>query len=876
MGEVYRARDTKLGRDVAIKVLPDAFAQDRERLARFDREAKTLAALNHPGIAQIYGIEGADGSQALVMELVEGPTLADRIAEGPIPVDEALAIARQIAVALEAAHEQGIIHRDLKPANVKLRPDGTVKVLDFGLAKAMDPAGAMSPGLSQSPTITTPAMTRAGLILGTAAYMSPEQAKGRAADRRSDVWAFGVVLFEMLTGRRAFEAEDVSETLAAVLTRELNWNDLPDALSPAMRRVLRLCLEKDPRQRLQAIGDVRLALEGAFEARDERRAAAERPTLGWRHALVALVALIVTSAATGAAVWVLTRPAPRPTSRFVIATSRTEPLSSGTGTDFAISPDGTEVVYVADRNGENHLVRRRIDQLEGQPIPGTEGAQMPFFSPDGESVAFGAFPEGILKKVSLSGGPPLPITDVPDLRNASWGGDDTIVFASGLADGGLFVVSANGGTPKLVASPDASRDEAWYRWPEVLPGGRAILYTTAPTGAIDQAKVAVLSLDTGERRELVTGSNPHYTASGHLVYGLVGSLMAIPFDLDRLDVRGSPVRVLEGITTKGGGAANFAVSREGSLIYLPGGAEIGAPFQGTPTWVDREGQALSPIADELLQRPRNLRLSPDGRRLALVTGPLASGGVWIYDLEGRPPTPLTLEGDNRNPVWAADGTRVAFQSDRTGYTLFWMPANGSTMALEPLGSPSPNLKYSAAWSPENEELIYWESRPAEKTGDDILAQPLGTEPREVLATEFNEFLPSLSRDGRWLAYVSDVTGQDEIWVRAYPDGSSPVRVSSNGGTEPVWSHDGEELFYLETNRMMSVPVEAGTTFRFQPAVELFDEPYAHPPSPPTFDVAPDGRFMMIQPATGGDLEGPPGIVFVLNWFEELSSRVPTD
>jgi Tol biopolymer transport system component len=873
MGEVYRAHDTRLNRDVALKVLPEAFARDAQRMARFEREAKLLASLNHPHIAAIYGLEESGPIRALVMELVEGPTLAERILNGAIPLDEALPIARQVADAVEYAHDKNVIHRDLKPANIKVTAEGTVKVLDFGLAKALSDEPTQE-DMSNSPTLSM-AATRQGVILGTAAYMAPEQARGKTADRRADIWAFGVVLYEMLTGKRAFEGEDVSMLLAAVMKSEPDWERLPADLPPAVRVVLRRCLQKDPKQRLQAIGDVRLAMEGAFETvRSEAAPAATQPAGWWRAVVVGLATLVAGSVIAGLTVWTLMRPAPQRPARWPLTPSAGESMTSQTGTDIAISPDGTRIVYIADRNGTRQLYLRRTDQLGTAAIPGTEDAIAPFFSPDGEWVAFGAYPEGKLKKVSLLGGPPVTICDVPDLRNASWGDGGTIVFASGLTEGGLFRVSAAGGKPELLAAPDAERGEQWYRWPEFLPGEHAVLFTVYTTGAIEKAQIAVLSLDTHEQKILVDGgSDPSYARTGHLVYAQVGTLMAVPFDLASLEVSGTPVPLQEGVLTKGGGAADFALSRS-SLVYVPGGAETGGLFDGTLVWVDRRGRAVDAIVDEPLQRPRNLRLSPDARRLALITGSIANGALWVYDLQGRPPAPLTLEGNNSNPVWTPDGARVAFQSERNARTLFWMPADGSTLNAEELFT-SPNSKYPAGWSSDGRELLYSEVRPG--TRGDILALPLEGErkPRDVVATGYFEWLAALSPDGRRLAYVSNVTGRDEIWVRAYPGPGAPDRVSSNGGTEPVWSRNGRELFYLQDNKMMAVAVQSGAETRFGPAVELFDEPYGHG-GPPTYDVAPDGRFVMIQPGAGNQqTQAETSIVVVENWLEELKRLAPT-
>ena len=585
MGEVYRARDTKLDRAVAIKILPEAFAADTERIARFQREAKTLASLNHPNIAHIHGLEESNPSagsgqaavRALVMELVEGEDLAQRIARGAIPVDEALPIAKQMADALEAAHEQGIIHRDLKPANIRVRRDGTVKVLDFGLAKAMEPTGVASPSVSQSPTITTPAMTQAGMILGTAAYMSPEQARGKPVDKRADIWAFGCVLYEMLTGQRAFDGEGVSETMARVIEREPDWARLPATLSPALRTYIRRCLQKDPRQRVQAIGDVRLALEGAFETAVPTTPAvvAQRR----RVALVGVAAIIASGAVIGTGVWVAMReaePTPPAVSRLQVTPSGTSALSLfWNNRDLAVTPDGSRVIYVGNRGTQ--LFVRALDSLV--PVAVFTGGIVsgPFVSPDGQWIGF-ADGRGLLKRVPVIGGPAVTIAtlDTAGPAGATWGPDDTIILATAAVETGLQRVSAAGGPMTVLTRPDREQGEADHFWPEMLPGGRAVLFTiTALTGGLDAAQIAVLDLETGMRKILVRGgSHAHYVSSGpasprrdereggHLVYAAGSTLRAVPFDLARQETRGPSVTVVPDVVTTFNGGVDAAVAAQ--------------------------------------------------------------------------------------------------------------------------------------------------------------------------------------------------------------------------------------------------------------------------------------------------------------------------
>ncbi len=637
MGEVYRARDTRLKRDVALKILPNSFATDSDRLARFQREAEVLASLNHPNIAAIHGLEDSTGTLALIMKLVEGETLADRITRGPILIDEALPIARQIAEALEAAHEQGIVHRDLKPANIKVRSDGTVKVLDFGLAKALEPTAAMSPSVSQSPTITSPAMmTGVGMILGTAAYMSPEQARGRAVDKRSDIWAFGCVLYEMLVGDRPFEGDNVADTLAAVLRAEPNWMLLPPGVPLAVRTLVRACLEKDRRRRVSDVGVILFTLdhtadlvdrvEGAtagapdpvdLQAQTEVAVASVRRDLErstWRRVwLFAGAGVALGAAIAGAAAWFATRPLAPLVTRLAIPTSGTSALSvQALDRNLAITPDGLRIVY----RGAGTLLLRPLNQLEPTVLTDLGFPRQPFVSPDGEWVGFfdGNSP---LKKVAITGGPPVTVTAVDGNgpRGATWGDDGTIVYATGAITTGLQRVSAAGGEPTVLTRPNRDLGEGDHLWPEFLPGGRAVLFTIVPAGSgRSDYQIAVIDLTTGEYRVLLRGgSHAQYVATGHLVYGSEGTLLAVPFDLDRLEVTGTPVPVLQQVVTTPVGAADVAIASNGTLVYLSGRA--GTLTQGSLVWVDRTGR------EEPVQAPPRVylypRISPDGTRVAL-------------------------------------------------------------------------------------------------------------------------------------------------------------------------------------------------------------------------------------------------------------------
>ena len=619
MGQVYQATDTKLNRQVALKILPEAFATDPDRLARFQREAQVLASLNHPNIAQIHGIEEEEGTRALVLELVEGPTLADRIAKGPIPIDEALPIAKQIAEALEAAHEAGVIHRDLKPANIKVREDGTVKVLDFGLAKALDPSPTTDP--SQSPTLTA-AATQMGVIMGTAAYMSPEQASGETTDKRSDIWSFGVVLFEMLTGQRLFSGKTVSHVLGAVLQVEPTWEALPAATPQSLRKLLRRCLEKDRRHRLRDIGDALEEVDDSSFASDTEEAAPppERQGQLTRQAVaLAGVALVVGSVVTGMAVWNMRPAAPARLERFVLTSPAGSQLQSGRTRNLAISPDGSRIAYRTGPSGPlgGALYVRSIGQLEFVHIASAEDVLAPFFSPDGEWIGFQDFGDGTIKRVSVLGGPSVTITSLDGaFRGASWGRDDTIVFAT--ASGGLLRVPAVGGEPERLTTVSEADGEAAHWHPEILPNGEAVLFT-AWTGSAETSQIGVLSLDTGDVTMLVAGGMaPTYAPTGHIVYGALGTLRAVPFDPDELEILGNPVPVAENVATNPNfGAVQFSLADDGSLVYVD--APITTGQMRTFVWVDREGRE-EPVEGMSVGDYRNPHISPDGQRLVYDDG----------------------------------------------------------------------------------------------------------------------------------------------------------------------------------------------------------------------------------------------------------------
>ena len=862
MGEVYRARDLNLKRDVALKVLPAAFVSDAGRLARFQREAEVLASLNHPNIAQIYGIDHGDGGVALAMELVEGMTLADRIAMGPIPVEETLPIAGQIVDALEAAHERGIAHRDLKPANILLRPDGVAKVLDFGLAKALDP---ISTPLGAE-ALTVSMLTEVGVVMGTAAYMSPEQVRGRPVDQRTDIWAFGCVLYEMVTGQRAFRAEDAAGTYARVIESDVNMKALPTSVPAPVRRTIELCLRKDPKRRLRDVGDVRLALEGDLAAPVPVRPQWKvllfgAGTLGLALLLAVVVFLIFhRRSASSSPV------APPAVSRFSIATTAAAPLASLGGLDLAIAPDGRRIAYFAQVPGTDRirLYVRELDGLDARPLSGIEfpgagpGNMNPFFSADGKSVGLLVPDRGVIA-VPIDGGPHVKMLDppAPAFIGAAWAADNTLIYSSGSRL--LRVSAAGGGTPEPLMPETPGR---FVASPVPLPGGRAVLFHIFGG---DTNRIAVLNLDTKEEETLVEGaSNMFYLDTGHLVFARGDTLMAVPFNLSELAVAGDPVALVQGIRHPIGGAADYVISANGTLAYVP--ASEATEEKHAVVWVDRHGKVLDRAVRDLVVNARDPRLSPDGKHLLLVTGLLGDGDLWNYDLGGRPPLPLALSNNNISPVWGPGGREVAFTIG-TNSQVLTLPADGAVRAPQVLsvsGMPQ-------AWSAAGELLVQWPMG-----NPDILATSVQAtgEARRIVASEYGEFHPALSPSGRWLAYVSNRTGQDEIWVQGYP-GGVPVRVSSDGGDEPVWSADGHELFYRRGQSMMAVAVgNNGNDFSFAPPQQLFSGPFAVTrEADRSYDVSRDGRFLMMLPADPNGARTTASIIVVQNFIEELKRRV---
>ena len=877
MGEVYRATDTNLARQVAIKVLPASVAADPDRLARFDREAKTLAALNHPNIAAIYGLEKSSGITALVMELVEGEDLSQRIARRAMPLAETLPIAREIAAALEAAHEQGIIHRDLKPANIKVRSDGGVKVLDFGLAKAMEPVGAMSASVSTSPTITTPAMTQAGMILGTAAYMAPEQARGKPADKRVDIWAFGCVVYEMLTGRRAFDGDDVATVLASVIKGEPDWAALPADVSMSIITLLRRCLQKERRDRIADIGVATFVLNHAAQLveRVDQPVAAPPPASvqrpqRWHHAAWTAAAVSISALLAGAGVWLLTRPASPPVVRTTVTTSGSAALIVNRyDRDVAITPDGSRIVY----RGNNQLLVRALNRLEPTVLSGLGAPQGVFVSPDGQWVGF--VDGATMKKVAIAGGPPETVCAIGGgPRGAAWGKDGTIIFATGQPSIGLLQVSAAGGEPTVLTKPDRERGEGDHLWPEFLPESDAVLFTITPAnGNIENSQIAVLDLRTGTSKVLIRGgSHAYYIPTGHLLYSGAGILRAVPFNLGRREVVGTPAPVLEGVLTTPVGAADVAVAANGSLVYVQGA--VGGMKQDVVS-VDRQGRA-SALPGLQADTWRDVRVSPDGARVALAN----QNDIWIYDFARANSSRLTTDpARDSSPLWTRDGQRIVFTSMRPWRELFWRPAD-ATGSDERLLTPGKELVDLLAngWSPEG-RLLFTE---VPRNLQNVIAQIAIERPSEVTVLVKNDFSngnAAVSPDGHWVAYDSNVSAQQEIYVERYPELGKRTRISTGGGRIPLWSPNGRELFFssLDSRQMLAVPVQSGPTLVAGPPRVLFEFTMAAPGGGGRpYDLAPDGRFLIIRSGQADAADGVgSNLIVVQNWFEELKRLVPT-
>jgi serine/threonine protein kinase/Tol biopolymer transport system component len=875
MGEVYRAKDKKLGRDVAIKVLPEEFARDADRVTRFQREAKLLASLNHPNIASIYGLEESNGTHFLVLELVEGETLADQIKRGPIPVEESLKLALQIAEALETAHESGVIHRDLKPANIKVTPDGKVKVLDFGLAKAF--AGDQSDvTLSYSPTLSELA-TQKGIVLGTAAYMSPEQAKGKTVDKRADIWAFGVVLFEMLAGRKLFTGETVSETLASVLKSEPEWDRLPPSLHPRIRLQLERCLEKEVKDRYGSISDARVDIQKVLA---DPSGVLVQPTTGaesktklrqmlpWIAAALVLGLIIA-----GVAVWKLKLPEQHQVMRFAHDLTEDQQLANQPYPDLAVSPNGRQFAYGTGSG----IFLRSLDELDARRISGAnEITSTPFFSPDGQWIGYWSMTDAKLKKVAITGGASVALCDGDRVLGAIWCDNDTILYAEGLK--GIMRISAAGGIPETLIE---IKDEAFYH-PRLLPDRKSVMFTLGPA----PYRIAVQSLESRERNVLFAGDTAWYLPTGHIVYALGNDLFAVAFDLDRLERAGGPVPIIEGIyRSEPLMAPQYAVSDSGTLVYVPGTPGVEAA-QRTLVWVDRQG-GEEPLA-AAPNAYHNPKISPDGTKVALTVSTGTNRDIWIWDLVRKNLDRLTVDPSlNAYPLWSLDGKRIAYMNREEGYKPCWKAADG-TGKTEPLGSmPSRTEIIPASWSSDGKTLVLMELNNPPNYNFDIAALSMDSDraTKPLLHEKYSEAEPQISPDGRWMAYASNESGKYEVYVRPFPEVDSGGRwlVSTSGGDSPLWSRDGRELFYRNGDAVMAVPVKTGPSFSIETPKTLFHGTYISAGffvntlelSP--WDISLDGKrfLMMKEPRTAAStLGGPRKINIILNWLEELKERVP--
>ncbi len=856
MGVVYLAHDTRLERDVAIKVLPQEVTEDQERLARFDREARMLATLNHPNIAAVYGLEMVDDTRYLVLEYVDGETLDARLERGPLPVDEALGLARQMAEAIEAAHEKGIIHRDLKPANVMVTAEDRVKVLDFGLAKAFEEHMSSSSLSASSPTVVPEHVPRsptvAGVILGTAGYMSPEQARGKRVDKRSDIWSFGCVFFEMLSGARVFPGESVTDSLGATLHKDPEWGLLPPETPPTVQLLLRRCLQKDRNHRLQDIGDARVEIEEVLSdpMGSSLSFAQQAPAPRRRFSVPWPVAAALAIVAGAALAWSFLRPVPQPDGRYSITLPDNVAMETSISNNVTISPDGRHIVFAAGR-----LYVRSIDEFEARPIPETEGAMGPFFSPDGHWIAYHVNNGSQLRKVPLDGGGPVTICAVDAVRGADWGPDDTIIFTPSHNEG-LYRVAATGGTPQAVTSPDREAGAKTHRFPQLLPGGREVLFMigTAYMSSYDEAQIAVLDIETGRQKIVIEGGLcPRYISTGHIVYGRAGSMLAVPFDVKRLEVTGPPFTVLDDMMTSGiYGNANYDWSDDGTLVYGPG--ELNERLKNLAI-VDRQGE---PRPLDLPARSYSFpRFAPDGDRL-VVTIYGANDDLWIVDLKRGTLSRLTVGWDDEGAVWSPDGQFVAYGSNRNGApALYRVPVDGSTDEGTLLES---DVSEVTSFSADGGLLVFTRIDPAR--GADIWLRREDGDAERLLSTRFKEHAGRLSPDGRWLAYLADDTGRDELYVRPLRGPGRRWQITSSGASAPMWAGEGSELIYRHGRKVMAVDITADTEFSFGTPQVLFEASFDQ------FDVAPDGQsFVLTQ--RHEDYQRVTALNVVLDWFGEL-------
>jgi eukaryotic-like serine/threonine-protein kinase len=887
MGEVYRAQHVRLGREVAVKLLPESMADAPERRTRFEREARVLAALNHPNIATLHGLEDCGELTLLEMELVPGENLAERLKRGPMAPDEVVPIFKQIAEALEAAHAQGIIHRDLKPANVKVTPDGRVKVLDFGLAKALE-VDSRSGDSPSAPTYTT--RTHDGMLLGTAAYMSPEQVRGRPLDRRTDIWSFGCMLYEALTGSAPFAADTMSDTLAAVLKEEPDWRALP-AAPFGLQRLVRRCLKKDPQARLHDIADARIELEDALN----ESAALVLPMPGrggWRlsrrHlAAGAAAGLAALAAVAGAYQLGRGQAVEGPQSRFVVPLPAGHVLEHGPGPSMAVSPDGRRIVFAAlERGGGTQLFVRAIDRFEATPLPQTQGASAPFFSPDGRWIGY--YAQGALHRISVDGGAPLRIAEVPAVWSAAWGADQQIVFAVAEAPNGLRRVPADGGTPEELTLPNVEQGELQHAFPQPLGGGR-LLFSILTADGWHPAVLSLADRTWLTLRRGAPGHTPaHLARSGHLVYGQdSGGLVAVPFDAEAGEITGPAIGLLERMQT-GRGGLPFAIADSGMLVFVPVRGDL--PRRSL-AMVDREGRTLPwSAAPAAYQHPR---FSTDGRRLVYAQETESGADIWTHDLERGTRTRLTGGGINGYPIWSPDGAGVTYQAAATPgrFSLFGRSLSGGgeqSLLGDPAaagaaglpagmanllpgtmprpGSGNPHVPMS--WSGDGRHLAFDERKSGAQR--DIWVLERDGDPTPFIMTPFDEWAPAFSPDGKWLAYVSNESGRNEIYVQPYPGPGPKWPISTDGGTDPAWSPGGTELFYRRGMALVAVPIETRTGFSAGAGRVLFEGAFEVIDGARNYDVAPDGRrFVFVR---GDGTEPPPRLYVVSRWLDELRAR----
>jgi eukaryotic-like serine/threonine-protein kinase len=883
MGEVYRAEDIRLGREVAVKILHELTSDNPEYRSRFEREARVLASLNHPNIATLHGLEEVGDATLLEMELVPGETLAERISRGPIPADETFPIFKQIAQALEAAHERGIIHRDLKPSNVKVTPEGRVKVLDFGLAKAFEPD--RSPTSSNAAMFTT--TTQHGVIIGTAAYMSPEHVRGKPLDRRTDIWAFGCMYYEALTGKPPFASDTISDTLALVLREEPDWRPLTHA-PMAVQRLIKRCLRKDPTTRLHDIADAELEIEDAVAesaplvvpvpGREPYRVSRKKTIIGAAAGIAAAAAIVALGFWLGGRQQASVAD---PISRLTIPLPAGQEIAQGGLAPLTISPNGGRIVYAGMlREGRSQLFSRAIDQYDSTVIAGTEGASAPFFSPDGRWVGF--YANGNLQRVSIDGGVALKICEAPSVMNASWGRDGSIVFASAAMPGGLWRVAAGGGTPDRITTVDAATNEVQHAYPRHLPNGDVLFGVITDRGW----HLAVVPLATKQVRPLGKpgsgGAGAQYLQTGHLLYASAGGLVAVPFN-HNTSIAGSPLPLRERPDVDPSGSAAFAVSESGTLVYVPRPASL--PVRSL-VLVDRSGRAT--LVSETRAAYEHPRFSKDGRRIVVAIASDNGSDIWIYELNGGRRTVMTRGAVDRFPIWAPDGRHITFQSARSGSATLY------SRSLDAVGEPEPLIRLGESsglsrslagvlpgtmplftasnphvpmsWASTLKVLAFDERKPSAER--DIWVLSAEGEPTPFLMTPFDESAPAFSPDGKWLAYVSDESGRAEVYVQPYPGPGAKWAVSTEGGTEPAWSSDGGELYFRHRDKLMAVEIGSGTEFRAGQSKPIFESRYETIEGARDYDVSPekDKGFVMIR--SEGVAE-PDRVHVVLNWFAEL-------